>query len=78
MKIVKLDLKEEVYYYGIKFQLPYWIRYLAVDKNGSLYGYMDYPLLYDSSWSALSGNVIRIGTVDLEGINWEETLVCVQ
>ena len=40
---------------------------------------MDYQLLHDSSWSTSStgGSVIRIGTVDLEGMNWEETLVCI-
>lgn len=73
MRLVKLDLKE-AYYYWIRFQLPYLVRYLAVDNNGSLYG-----LLYDSSRSTSStgGSVIRIGTIYLQDEKWMETLVCI-
>ena len=67
-----------VNYFGIEVVLRPHERYVAVDGDGRLHVYTSVPVLMpevmETNWST-SGHYRHIGEVDLEGVDWRETLV---
>ena len=53
--------------------------YLAVDSDSSLYAYGERPSLSidDGSWGYDGEDYRRVGDVNLEGIEWDESLVSI-
>lgn len=56
--------------------------WLAVDGNGELHWFETYPRRYGlvdvplaCTWSSRSGMIDYLGTVDLDGVEWRDTLV---
>lgn len=68
---------KRVEYFGIPLTIYDDIRWLATDENGSLYGYDWKPILSDDEWLPRNSasNAFYIGNADLEGMDWEKTLL---
>jgi len=67
-------LGKQVQYFGVDL----WITmpYVAVDVDGSLYEYEKEPILFNIEWISSSGiDYNRLGKVDLEGVDWKDTLL---
>lgn len=70
----------EVNYYGIKFLVPSPVRYLAADKDGELFGYINKPVIEEEGWwlslgIGLNSADYRVAEVDLEGLDWKDSLL---
>lgn len=75
MKLI--SLKEQSFktikYFGIVISVPEEVLYVAVDEDGEVYGYEIEPHYNIHSWDAYYNNHF-LGVVDLEGMDWKETL----
>ncbi len=61
---------------GIEFLVKEEINYLFVEKEGSVYGCRIQPLVTKWGWNVLDEQGSEyLGEVDLEGMDWRETLV---
>ena len=69
--------KKEVRYCGETLFLPPYVKWLAVDPNGDLYGYTqeESPSTTQFEWSVEDGDVHCICVVDLQDTGWKDTLV---
>lgn len=65
-----------VLYFGIALFITSDIKWIAVDEDGSLWGFSVKPILCEAShdWSHFNGFSIELGDVDLEGMDWRDTL----
>lgn len=77
LHILKVD------YFGLTLFIPmdYLYGYICVDSLGWLCAYSNKPDNDDTSWNIGSsgcGYSAVLGKVDLEGMDWKETCVCVQ
>ncbi|WP_133812548.1 hypothetical protein [Photorhabdus tasmaniensis] len=86
MKIVNLcELFKEVEYFDIKISVPYWVEYIAADKNGELWGYQCKPLraeLRNGGWWVYDNDEeegvyrLEIGKVEFgDNERWKDSLV---
>lgn len=73
-KVMKLKYTKEVEYFGMKLLVPDDAKSIASHGDGSVF--VSDELLIESScgWMA-SGYLKHICNVDLNGIDWKETLV---
>jgi hypothetical protein len=78
MKILSENLLTKgVLYFGITLRVPFGVKYLATDESGELYGYPVCPTVVEGleMWEAPErSEYYPIGEVDLEGLDWRETL----
>jgi hypothetical protein len=78
MKFVEFVKFKAVMFHGTEVHVPEHIKYIAADKSGSVIGFEKEPVP-DAEfewWDNPTGDdMYDIGTVDLEGMNWTETLV---
>lgn len=68
-----------VKFHGINLTVPNWVTYLACDKNGILMGYEDDPICCNVEYGRWvpdidAGYYEKIAKVDLEGLDWTQTL----
>lgn len=68
-----------VKFHGINLTVPNWVTYLACDKNGILMGYEDDPICCNVEYGRWvpdidAGYYEKIAKVDLEGLDWSQTL----
>lgn len=76
MKLIKeAKQTKRVEYFGLPLTVPFWAKYLGTDKDGELYAYESEPAKDRESWYLFDMNLQMIGLVDLEGLNWSESLV---
>lgn len=66
-------------FHGIKLTVPNWVTYLACDKNGTLMGYEGGPIHCNVEYGRWvpdidAGYYEKIAKVDLEGLDWTQTL----
>ncbi|AIW03936.1 hypothetical protein CPT_Seurat73 [Escherichia phage Seurat] len=76
---MRLKYKQKIVeYFGMQLVVPEWVKWLAVDGDGELYGYECEPdNLVDEPWDEWyteEGKCYRITEVVLEE-HWSETLV---
>ncbi|MCW7548415.1 hypothetical protein OO184_10795 [Photorhabdus sp. APURE] len=64
-------------YFGIQLTVLRLIECLATDSDGFIYAYREAPNLNDGVWlaSKFSTFCMPVARVDLEDIDWKETLV---
>lgn len=65
-------------YFGIELEVPFWASWIAVDYQGRVWIFADKPVkgFGNSSYMPpLGSRYDKIAIVDLEGMNWEDTLV---
>ena len=76
MKLISLGGFKVFNYNGIVITAPGWVRWVAVDMDGSLYGYDIEPFINHGSefWSS-EGTPTLLGYVDLEFADWRKTLM---
>jgi hypothetical protein len=68
--------QKKVIYFGIELMVPDYTKYLAVDEDGRLHGYKgDVVYIGGIEFYGSYSDDFFIGIVDLEGMNWKETLV---
>ena len=64
-------IDRNVMYFGLEIQLPFIknfeIKYLAIDKDGGLYGYYNKPKYYENLNEFYADDFIQIGCVLYEG-----------
>lgn len=76
IKVITLpedSFTKTVNYFGIEYDVPVWIRWIAADADGELTGYQTRPYLLSKLWATLDSNV-DLGIVEFCG-NWEESLI---
>jgi hypothetical protein len=72
------ELNKRVNYFGTEVSVSESITYIAVDSNGEVYGYTHHPIKGALMWGgecAEGSLAAYIGTVDLQGMHWTDTLV---
>ena len=77
MKILEtIELGKKVNYFGHEIEVPDWAEYLAVGANGDLFAYDIKPFKTKDFFVGKGDSLLaKIATVDLEGLNWEDSLV---
>ena len=75
MKIIDATM---VQYYGIDISIT--MPFLAVDETGALFEYENQPEILENEqwWNPRGGASNYICKVDLEGVDWKETLAWVK
>lgn len=78
MKLLDKDLKL-IEYFEIELYVPFWASWIAADSHGRIWVFATKPVkgFGNSYMSPIGSRYDRIAIVDLEGMNWEETLVCI-
>src|SRR5690625_3512402 len=51
-----------------------WVKYIAMDSDGMIYGYEKEPSIGDSWWDT-DGKCKYLGAVDVGGLDWRRTLL---
>ncbi len=79
MKLIKsfpIETKT-VDYFGIQLTVLRIVECLATDEDGFIYAYRGAPRLNDVAWlaSKFDSFCMPVACVDLESIDWRETLV---
>lgn len=84
MKILEVarqetDTVKTVDYFGEQFTILGWIKYLAMDKSGELYGYESKPFVYDDEMQFMSDGYLvedpeHIATIVYDG-DWKDSLI---
>jgi hypothetical protein len=77
MKPIDLPTQQRaVSYCGIEVYVPDMAEFLATDNDGRLYWYSQEPTADNARyfWIATGGASCLMGIVDLEGLDWHETL----
>lgn len=65
-----------VNFHGVSLRMNGWIRYIAMDESGCIYGYDFEPSIFKDKWVNIYGNTRYLGMLTKgEFTNWEETLV---
>ncbi|MBS9442444.1 hypothetical protein [Photorhabdus heterorhabditis] len=64
-------------YFGIQLTVLRIVECLATDEDGFIYAYREAPRLDDGAWLASNFDIfcMPVACVDLECIDWKETLV---
>lgn len=78
MQLISLDplvLTKDVEYFGIQLTVLERVDYIATDENGDVYGYENHPTQKERwEWGSNCDPIwYKIGTVDLDGIEWFNT-----
>lgn len=72
-----IEEQKKIQYFGIELVIPANIKYIATDESGYIYAYTCKPIEEEMQWFALNGDIVELCIVDLEGVDWKETLVCI-
>lgn len=81
IRVPKQRLMKQIEYFGLTLNVPEEAKYISVDTDGEIivwFGiYKPYVRMYTLDVEDWVGEVIEydLGQVDLEGVDWRETLV---
>lgn len=81
MKILQeFNQTKPVKYFGLYLNVPYTANYIATDEDGMVWCYDNKPEInkfYSDCWTyrGYDNNFIEIAEVDLEGMDWKDTLM---
>ncbi len=79
MKIIELKESKKVNYFGLIIVIPWFANYLAVDQDGTLNAFQNKPILNEKGlfwWTDPTCEQFQqIAVVDLEDMDWKETLI---
>lgn len=68
MQLLQLAKRKTVHYHGHCLDVPVWVNYMAVDPDGTLWGFESIPVIKDDTWDNPNCDGIEeIGKVQLEG-----------
>lgn len=67
----------ECNYFGITLNLHPAVQFITVDEGGWVLGHTAYPEMRSTGWWSASYAPHVLGQVDLEGLNWRDTLKAV-
>ncbi|MCT8345118.1 MULTISPECIES: hypothetical protein [Photorhabdus] len=80
MKLISLIKPIKVNYFGIELSVPHWTKFIATDESGLVFACNMLPRTefncyerWDSDSPSFRDEIIAV--VDLEEMDWEETLV---
>ena len=65
---------KEVDYHGLKLTVPERCKFIASDADGETWAYELNPKSFPLHWGYIK-NGYCIGALDLEGMDWKETLI---
>lgn len=85
---MKLPTYKEVWYFGLKLLVPIWVKCIATDKCGEIWGYGT-TSIYTGTTSIYTGEnswrcdnsidmVLIFENVDMENIHWTESKIEVE
>ena len=66
-------ITRKVEYFGLTLTVPNDCEYIATDKSGKVYAYTNRPEDRHSTWATYA-DYVYIADVDLEGMDWRDTL----
>lgn len=76
MKLLSTPRQRVVIFHGLTLIIPSWAKYVAADTDGSVYAYDHKPVMVDDyEWRRVTGTYTIICDVDLEGLDWRNSLV---
>lgn len=76
MKLIKREkLTKQVKYFGLILSVPKWTSYVGTDTDGEVWAFGIEPLNDGYEWYMCEAYCQLVATVNLEGLNWSETLV---
>ena len=64
---------KEISYFERELTINGWIKWIATDEDGWVWGYKSRPVLLDKTWSS-AHCAKRFGPSNLNGLDWRETL----
>ena len=73
---MKLPTYKEVWYFGLKLVVPNWVKCIATDKCGEIWGYETIDIFTrGNSWNCNSYSeiVLIFENVDLENTHWTKS-----
>lgn len=73
-KVMKPKYTKEVEYFGMKVMVPDDTKWLSTSKRGSVFSHESKPIKHHGYYSGGDDHVV-IGGVDLNGIDWKDTLM---
>jgi hypothetical protein len=62
-------------FHGLTLNVDTAAKWLAADSDGRVYGYVHEPSMADGLWYPTKGPSCLAVEVDLEGMDWRETLI---
>ncbi|OCQ53617.1 hypothetical protein Ppb6_01243 [Photorhabdus australis subsp. thailandensis] len=77
MKLISLIKPIKVNYFGIELSVPHWTKFIAMDEIGLALAWNKKPSQLKGYWDSesLQSQYEIVAIVDLEDIDWKETLV---
>lgn len=84
MKLVSIPEKKKIIYFGIELMVPIWTKYVATEDDGVVLAFISKPVVLDETgkkfglviWNNPDADEMEeVAKVDLEGMDWKETLV---
>ena len=85
MKLLSIPEQKKVTYFGIDIMVPVWGKFIVTEDDGVVLVFKSKPEPLDESnkkyyglviWSDPDANdFVEVARVDLEGMDWKETLV---
>lgn len=74
MKLLTLEfVTKQVVYFGLVFYGPHFVKFIGTDRYGKVYGYSENPRTI--GLDEFTQQPIRIAKVDLEGLDWHDSIV---
>lgn len=67
--------KEEtktITYFGREYTVPVWVKYVATDEKGDIYGFKYKPRLGEEIWI---GEVTHLFPIHVAAISWRDSLI---
>lgn len=77
MKLISLIKPIAVNYFGIELLVPFWTKFIVTESKGIVLAWNKRPSQINGNWfsESPSSQYEIVAIVDLEDINWKETLV---
>lgn len=86
MKLLSFPKKKKIVYFGIEIVVPIWAKFIATEDDGAVLVFESKPVVMDESdkpyglviWNNPDADEFeKVATVDLEGMDWKQTLVAI-
>ncbi|NHB93548.1 hypothetical protein [Photorhabdus cinerea] len=77
MKLISLIRPIEVEYFGIELLVPHWTKFIVTENKGFVLAWNKKPSQLKGDWNSKSprSQYEIVAIVDLEDMDWKETLI---
>ncbi|PQQ22299.1 hypothetical protein [Photorhabdus hindustanensis] len=77
MKLISLIKPIKVNYFGIELLAPFWTKFIVTENKGIVLAWNKKPSQINGNWfsESPSSQYEIVAIIELEGMDWKETLV---